>query len=69
MLRVILRQNRSLWSPGLTAKENLFVDSLMKAVRPVITPNGIPYLQITSEGSHSMSGKKERNDGDDQVVN
>ena len=37
----------------------------MKAVRPVITSNGVPYLQMRLVGLHSMSerekeGKKER---------
>ena len=57
--------------PGvyLTAEENIgkpqLGDRLMKAVRPVITSNGIPYLLIRSVGLHSMSerekeGNKER---------
>jgi hypothetical protein len=28
----------------------------MKAVQPVITSNGVPYLQMRLIGSHSMSG-------------
>ena len=31
-------------------------DRLVKAVRPVTSSNGVPYLQITSVGSHSKSG-------------
>jgi hypothetical protein len=30
----------------------------MKAVRPVITSNGVPYLQMRSVGSHSTSGRE-----------
>ena len=37
----------------------------IKAVRPVIASNGVPYLQMRSVGSHSTSGrKKEGNDLD-----
>ena len=41
-------------------------DHLMKSVRPVIAPNGVPYLQMRSVRSRSKSGKenevmKERN--------
>ena len=32
-------------------------DSLMKAVRPVIASNGVPYLQTKLTGSHCMSGR------------
>jgi hypothetical protein len=33
----------------------------MKAVRPVIASNGIPFLQMMSVGLHSTSGReKER---------
>ena len=31
-------------------------DRLMKAVRPVIASNGVLFLQMTSVGSHNMSG-------------
>jgi hypothetical protein len=34
----------------------------MKAVRPVIGSNGVPYLQMRPVGSQSMSGREERND-------
>ena len=58
-------------SPGiyLRAEENPgkpdLGDCLMKSVRPVIASNEVPYIQITSIGSHGMSGrdkegKKER---------
>ena len=30
----------------------------MKAVRPVIAANGVPYLQMRSIGSHSTSGRE-----------
>ena len=30
----------------------------MKAVQPVITSNGVPYLLIRLVGSHSMPGRK-----------
>ena len=30
----------------------------MKALRPVIEINRVPYLQMTSVGSHSSSGRK-----------
>ena len=33
-------------------------DHLMKAVRPVIASNGVPYLQIWSVGLHSMSERE-----------
>ena len=39
-------------------------DRLMMSMRPVITSNGVPYLQMTSVGSHCMSWReKERKDG------
>ena len=48
----------------LTAKENprkpQLGDRLMKAVRPVIALNGVPYLQMRSVGSHSLSGRNGR---------
>ena len=50
-------------SPGicLTAEENpgkpQVGDRLNKAVRPVITSNGIPYLQMRSIGSYNTSGR------------
>ena len=31
----------------------------MKAARPVIASNGVPSLQMRSEGSHSTSGREE----------
>ena len=49
--------------PGIyiTAEENprktLLGVRLMKGMRPVIASNGIPYLQMTSVESHSMSGR------------
>ena len=51
-------------SPGiyLTAEENpgkpQLRDHLMRALRPVIASNGIPYLQMTSVGSHSTPGRE-----------
>ena len=33
----------------------------MKAVRPVIVSNGIPYLHMTSVGSHIIARKGEQN--------
>ena len=30
----------------------------LKAVRPVIASNGVPFLQMRSVGSHSMSGRE-----------
>jgi len=30
----------------------------MQTVRPVITSNGVPYLQMGSVGSHSISGRE-----------
>ena len=32
-------------------------DSLLKAVLPVIASNGVPYLQMTSVGTHITTGK------------
>ena len=32
----------------------------MKAVGPVITSNGVPYIQMTSIGSHSTSGREKK---------
>ena len=31
----------------------------MKAVRPGIASNGVPYIQMRYVGSHSMSGREE----------
>ena len=31
----------------------------MNVVRPVIASNGVPYLQKSSVGTHSTSGRKE----------
>ena len=58
-------------SPGifLTAEENFEISytggRLMKAGLPVMSSNGVPYFQMRSVGSHSMSerdkeGNKER---------
>ena len=33
-------------------------DRLMKAVRLIIASNGVPYLQMTSVGSHSASERE-----------
>ena len=60
-------------SPGiyLTAEENTgkphLRESLMKAVRPFIALNGVPYFQMRSVGSHrtlgrDKKGKKEKAD-------
>ena len=35
----------------------------MKAVRPVIASNGVPYLQMRSVGSHSTSGRARVSNG------
>ena len=32
----------------------------MKAARPVIASNGVPYLLIRSVGSHSTSGRRKK---------
>ena len=39
-------------TPGKVIRE-----SFMKAVRPVIASNEVPYLQIRLVGMHSTSGK------------
>ena len=40
-------------------------DRVMKALRPVIASNEVPYLQMTSVGTHSRSGreKEAKNEG------
>jgi hypothetical protein len=38
-------------------------DCLTKAVRPFIVSNGIPYLEITSIGSHSRPGRENKRKG------
>ena len=47
---------------NLTTEENRgkpqLGDLLMKAVRPVIALNGLPYLQMRSLGLHSKSGRE-----------
>ena len=47
-------------SPGiyLAAEENPARIPSMKAVRLVIASNGVPYLQMSSAGSYSTSGRK-----------
>ena len=51
-------------SPGiyLTVKEYpenpQLEDRLIKVLRPVIAPNGVSFLQITSVGSHIRNGKR-----------
>ena len=35
----------------------------MKAVRPIIVSNSIPYLQMTLVGSHSMSEREREKEG------
>ena len=50
-------------SPGfyITAEENPGKPQLgdfMMTVVPDVTPNGIPYLQMTSVESHNISGRK-----------
>ena len=46
----------------LAVKENSgklqLEDRILKIVRPVIASNGIPYLQMTSVGSHKTSGRE-----------
>ena len=46
----------------ITAEENPEKNSAtsqsMKVVRPVIASNGVPYLQVKSVGSHSISGRE-----------
>ena len=32
----------------------------MKAVRPIIASNGVPYLQMRSVGTHSTSGMEKK---------
>ena len=36
---------------------------LAKAVRPVLASNGFPYLQMSSVGSHSISGRENEGNG------
>ena len=60
MIRVTMRWYRELCT-GLLAEEtpgNLRGDRLMKDVRPVISSNGVPFVQIKSVGSHSTSGRE-----------
>ena len=48
----------------LTSEETLgklqLGDHLMKAVRPFIVSNGVPYLQMRSIGSHSTSKREKK---------
>ena len=52
-------------SPGIcfmadeTPYKTQLGDCLVKAVRPVVTSNGAPYLQIRSLGSHTTSESNE----------
>jgi hypothetical protein len=59
-------------SPGLTAEENpgkpQLKDRLMKAVPPVMSLNGVPYLQMRSVGSHSTSGREKEGMGRSLVI-
>ena len=54
----------------LTAEKNSgkpqLGDRLMKIVWPIIASNGVPYLQMRSEGSYSTSGREE--EGKDGVI-
>ena len=45
--------------PEISRKPQLR-DRLIKAVRPVITSNGVPYLQMWAVGSHSTSGREKK---------
>ena len=51
-------------SPGFTLSGKPHLgDHLMRAVRPDIASNGVPYLQMTFIISHNMLGWKERRIG------
>ena len=48
--------------------ENFNLRDLLKALRPVITSNERPYLQMKSVGAYRMSGReKEGKDGADVI--
>ena len=65
LLRIIFAQiNHPLVVGSILLIQRPLVSYLMKAVQLISASNGVPYIQMTSVGSHSKSGrKKERGKG------